>query len=162
MFTPAHAPVGLYVEDGRILSVTDQRTEGRGNFYLQPNGVFGVLNDGSAFVVPTADTPALHLVHYATQSGPMLLVDGRINKVFTQGSKNLNIRNGVGLLPDGKVLFAISLEPVNFHDFASWFLQQGCTTALYLDGSISKAYDPSAGLNGLDGSLGVLIAVTAR
>lgn len=162
MFTPGHAPVGLYVEEGRMLSVTDQRTEGRGNFYMQPNGVFGLLNDGTPFVVPTAETPAVHLVHYATQSGPMLLVDGMINRLFTPGSKNLNIRNGVGILADGRVLFAISRDPVNFYDFANWFLEQGCTHALYLDGAVSAAYDPSSGMNDLDGALGVLIAVTAR
>lgn len=162
MFTPGQTPVGLYVEEGRMLSVTDQRTEGRGNFYLQPNGVFGLLKDGTPFVVPTAETPAVHLIHYATQSGPMLLVGGRINKLFTPGSENLHIRNGVGILADGRVLFAISRVPVNFHDFATWFLEQGCTNALYLDGAVSAAYDPSSGKNDLDGALGVLIAVTAR
>lgn len=90
----------------------------------------------------------------------MLLVKGVINAQFKQGSANLNIRNGVGIMPDGRVVFAISREPVNFFDFASWFKDQGCMDALYLDGAISRAYIPEAGVDQRDGLLGVLIAVT--
>lgn len=159
MYMPDHNPVGLYIEDGRIIRKIDRRTEGSGNFLLQPNGVFGIMDDGSAFVRRTADVTNMLHVRYATQSGPMLVVDGSVNKLFTPGSKNLNIRNGVGMLPDGRVLFGISREPVNFHDFASWFKERGCSNALYLDGFVSKALMPEAGISDLDGDLGVLIAV---
>lgn len=161
MYTADHGPVGLYVEDGRMLHTIDRRTDPKDNFHMQPNGVFGLYQDGRAFVKTTTAMDNMRNVRYATQSGPMLLVDGVINKNFTPGSKNLNIRNGVGLMADGRVLFAISQEPVNFHDFASWFKEQGCVNALYLDGFVSKAFIPEAGVLGLDGELGVLIAVTA-
>ena len=161
MFTKDHAPVGLYVEEGRILQRIDCRTEGTGNFHLQPNGVFGVRMNGTAFVVPTTAMIDMRDVRYATQSGPMLVVDGALNDHFTPGSKNLHIRNGVGLRHDGKVVFAISREAVNFNDFATWFVEHGCIHALYLDGAISKAYIPEAGVQELDGDLGILIAVAA-
>lgn len=161
MYMPDHSPVGLYVEDGKIIRKIDRRTEGSGNFLLQPNGVFGIMDDGSAFVRRTADVTNMLNVRYATQSGPMLVVGGSVNKLFTPGSKNLNIRNGVGILEDGRVLFGISREPVNFHDFATWFKDQGCSNALYLDGFVSKAFIPEEGIFGLDGELGVLIAVVA-
>lgn len=152
-------PLGLYVEDGRTVRKLVTRTEGHGNFYLQPNGVFGVDSAGRAFVVTTADYPSLRGVRQATQSGPMLVVDGKVNAAFGTTSSNLNIRNGVGILPDGKALFAISKEPVNFHDFARFFLDRGCRDALFLDGTISRAYMPDAGIRQLDGQLGPLIVV---
>jgi len=133
-------------------------TKGYGNFYMQPNGVFSAA-DGMAAIFPTAKAGTLEAKGYATQSGPMLVVDGAINAAFKQGSANVHIRNGVGLLPDGRVLFAISKEPVNFYDFARFFQQAGCTNALFLDGAISSAYMPDEGLVQLDGRLGPLIAV---
>ncbi|MBL7938392.1 MAG: phosphodiester glycosidase family protein [Flavobacteriales bacterium] len=159
MYMPDRSPVGLYIEDGRIIRKIDRRTEGSGNFLLQPNGVFGILDDGSAFVRRTADVTNMLHVRYATQSGPMLVVDGAVNKLFTPGSKNLNIRNGVGILADGRVLFGISRVPVSFHDFATWFKERGCRNALYLDGFVSRAFIPDEGVAEMDGELGVLIAV---
>ena len=159
MFTPAQAPVGLYVEEGVEFQGLDTGTVGSGNFRMQPNGVFGITRSGSAFVRTTGAYSTLGPVRYATQSGPMLLVKGVINSNFRAGSSNLHIRNGVGLLPNGSVLFAISKEPVNFHDFATFFKEQGCTEALYLDGAISRAVIPSAGIDQRNGVLGVLIAV---
>lgn len=159
MYTPEHTPVGLYVESGTQHQKLNTGKGGTGNFSMQPNGVFGVRKDGRAQVITTDAARAVTDWHSATQSGPMLVIDGNINLQFTPGSKNLNIRNGVGTTADGRVVFAISREPVNFHDFASFFLDQGCTNALYLDGAVSRAYMPEAGLHQLDGDLGVLIAV---
>lgn len=161
MYTVDHGPMGLYIEGGRILHRIDRRTEGKGNFHMQPNGVFGINTDGTAFVKTTAAMTDMRLVRYATQSGPMLVDGGVINKHFTPGSKNLHIRNGVGVRSDGHVVFGISREPVNFHDFAMWFKEQGCDNALYLDGSVSRAYIPEAGMQHMDGELGVLIAIAA-
>lgn len=151
-------PLGLYVENGRQIRKLITKTEGYGNFYLQPNGVFGVDAKAEAFIVTTSAYGARE-VRYATQSGPMLVVDGAINSAFKQGSANVQIRNGVGILPDGKVLFAISREPVNFYDFALFFQQKGCTNALFLDGAISRTYMPGEGIEQMNGALGPLIAV---
>lgn len=161
MYDSDHAPVGLYIEDARILQRINRRTEGPGNFHMQPNGVFGLHADGSAFVKRTSEMQDMLNVRHATQSGPMLIAGGVINKNFTPGSTNLHIRNGVGIRHDGHVVFAISTEPINFHDLATWFKEQGCDNALYLDGAVSRAYIPEAGIMDLDGELGVLIAVSA-
>lgn len=160
MYTPEHTPVGLYVESGTQHRRLNTGKGGTGNFSMQPNGVFGVRKDGRAHVITTDDARSITDWRCATQSGPMLVIDGNINAQFTPGSKNVNIRNGVGTTTDGRVVFAISREPVNFHDFADFFLDHGCTNALYLDGSVSRAYMPEAGVQQLDGDLGVLIAVT--
>ncbi|MEO8591436.1 MAG: phosphodiester glycosidase family protein [Flavobacteriales bacterium] len=162
MYTTDRSPLGLYVEKGVTLKPIDRRTKGYGNFFMQPNGVFGITGDHKAFVVRTEDYVPRKGVEFATQSGPMLVTKGTINPLFKAGSTNLNIRNGVGVLPDGRVVFAISREPVNFHDFARYFLEQGCSDALYLDGFVSKAFIPEQGVQDLDGDLGVLIAVVGR
>ena len=76
-------------------------------------------------------------------------------------SKNLNIRNGVGILPNGKLIFVMSKQKINFYDFASYFKSLGCKNALYLDGFISKTYLPENGYNTLDGgNFGVIIGET--
>lgn len=162
MYDPQRKPVGLYIEDGVQHVKLNTSKEGTDNFTMQPNGVFGVTSNGTAFVCRTADFIKQQHVAYATQSGPMLVADGVMNAHFKAGSANLHIRNGVGLRPDGQVVFAISREPVNFHDFASWFIAQGCTNALYLDGSVSRAFIPNEGLVQQGGDLGVLIAVIER
>lgn len=161
MFTTDHGPVGLYIEDGRILHPMDRRTDGAGNFHMQPNGVFGVMEDGTAFVKTTEAMKDMRGVRYATQSGPMLIANGVINRHFTPGSRNLHIRNGVGVRADGRTVFAISRRPISFHELATWFEAHGCANALYLDGAVSQAFIPEAGLQDMDGDLGVLIAVAA-
>ncbi len=89
----------------------------------------------------------------------MLLIDGAVHPAFKKGSANLNIRNGVGVLPNGRVLFAVSKEAVNFYDFARFFLSMGCANALYLDGFVSRTYLPSQNWVQLDGNFGVMVAV---
>ncbi|HXB14083.1 MAG TPA: phosphodiester glycosidase family protein, partial [Bacteroidia bacterium] len=78
------------------------------------------------------------------------------------GSKNLNIRNGVGILPDGKVVFAMSKSEINFYDFAEYFKNLGCRNALYLDGFVSRAYLPEQNWIQTDGDFGVLIGITEK
>jgi uncharacterized protein YigE (DUF2233 family) len=90
----------------------------------------------------------------------MLLIDGEFHPAFKYGSKNLNIRNGVGILPDGKVVFAISREEVNLYDFAEFFKKLNCKNALYLDGFVSRAYFADEDWKQLDGNFGVIVGVS--
>ena len=160
MFKADNSPVGLFIQNGRIIAPLDTAS-GNGNFYLKPNGVFYITTDNKAGICTTAEFPAGVRIRFATQSGPMLLINGAFHPAFKQGSANLNIRNAVGLLPDNKLLFAISRVPVNFYDFADFFRQRGCQNALYLDGFVSKMYLPEKALVQTDGDLGVLIGVSA-
>jgi len=162
MFLTDRSPLGLFVADGKKVKPLNRRTEATGNFYMQPNGVFGVRPDHTALICTSADFPVLAELRCATQSGPMLVVKGTMNKLFTQGSTNVHIRNGVGIRSDGQLVFAISKEPVTFYDFAAFFIAQGCVDALYLDGFVSKAYMPAQSLRQLDGQLGPLISVVKR
>lgn len=159
MYQVDQFPVGLFIQQGKTIRPINRAT-GEGNFYLQPNGIFYITNDKKAVICTTGDYIPQAGIAFATQSGPMLLVHGKINTIFKEGSANLNIRNGVGLMPGNKLLFAMSKEPVNFYDFASYFKQQGCTEALYLDGFVSRAWLPEQSWTQTDGNFGVLIGVT--
>ncbi|MEL1242871.1 phosphodiester glycosidase family protein [Flavobacterium sp. DGU11] len=159
MYKPDHTPQGLYIENGRLLSPLDTLS-GNGNFYLKPNGVFYITTKNRADICKTPDFKNGNTLKYATQSGPMLISRGQMHPAFKRGSANLQIRNGVGILPDGNVHFAMSKEPINFYDFAAYFKNMGCKNALYLDGFVSRTYLPEENWLQTDGNFGVIIAVT--
>ena len=138
-------------------------SDGDGNFFMKPNGVFW-LADGKAGVMETEAFARAGLSpREATQSGPMLVVDGRIHPRFLPDATSLQIRNGVGILPDGRVAFAISRDHVRFHDFATLFRDRlHCRNALFLDGSISSLYAPEIRRHDRRAVMGTIIAVVKK
>lgn len=158
MYAPGGAPQGLFIERGRTVTPLDT-SRGTGNFYLPPNGVFYLTPGNHAGICPTAQFAAVASPAWATQSGPLLLVGGTINARFTKGSRNVAVRNGVGILPGNRVIFAISREKINFYDFAAYFKALGCQQALYLDGYVSRLYLPQQGWQQTDGDFGVILGV---
>ncbi|QFS81364.1 hypothetical protein FIU97_00775 [Roseivivax sp. THAF40] len=144
MYHPDRAPVGHYVEDGAEISRV-VASPGPGNFGLLPNGVF-CIRDGRADVIETrrfeADSP--DCIH-ATQSGPMLVIDGELHPRFLKDSDSRYVRNGVGTSADGQeIVFAISEVPVTFHAFGRLFRDElKMPQALFLDGNISRLYAPA-------------------
>jgi len=158
MYKKDLSPQGLYIENGKQEQEIDKKIEGFGNFYLQPNGIFYLTNDNEPHIVMTKEYQNNDNVKYATQSGPMLLMEGKMHSKFNENSKNIHIRNGVGILPNGNLLFAMSKEKVNFYKFASYFKSKKCENALYLDGCVSKTYLPSKNWKGKDGKYGIIIA----
>jgi len=141
IYSEQFTPLGLYIENGkRYYRLT--RGEGGGNFFLLPNGVFYITEAG-ARVVETKDYRPQGRVINAIQSGPMLVTNGRLHPRFIKGYHSKYIRNGVGVDREGRVIFAISDKPVNFHDFGTLFRDRlRCPDALYLDGNISAMYAP--------------------
>ena len=153
------APVGLYVEDGVQAAPLVTRA-GPGNFGLVPNGVFCL--GATLRVIETlafaAEKPACR---YASQSGPMLVIGGRLHPKFLPDSDSLNIRNGVGVTADGtRAVFAISNQEVNFYTFARLFRDGlGLPEALYFDGSISRLYDHDSGRHDAGFPMGPMVGV---
>jgi uncharacterized protein YigE (DUF2233 family) len=137
-------PVGLYIENGRELTRanTTTLTGAPGqipNFYKKPNGVF-FIGDGTAGIRETsrflAERPS---ASFATQSGPMLVIDRAIHPSFIAGSSDRKPRNGVGVSSGTRVHFVISRGWVNFHEFARFFRDRlGCNNALFLDGGMAS------------------------
>ena len=158
MYMTDNAPLGLFVQNGLQITWLNTRN-GEGNFYMKPNGVLYITNAGKAVICRTENyTPDKHIT-FATQSGPMLVIDGAIHPEFKKGSTRVNIRNGVGLLPDGKLLFAMSKGEVNLYDFALYFRDRGCKNALFLDGFVSRTYLPTKNCLQTDGDFGVMVGV---
>ncbi len=160
MYLKGGSPQGLYIEAGQQLAPVDSTPEAYGNFYLQPNGIF-CITDSIAQVLTTADYLQQNLSPtYATQSGPMLVINNELHPVFREGSPNVHFRNGVGVTNEGKVILAISNEEINLFDFAQLFKEGlDCPNALYLDGFVSRAYIPDLDRIDLDGDFGVMIGV---
>lgn len=159
MFQPNNTPKGLYIENFKILKSIDT-LQGSGNFYLQPNGIFYLTQNHQPGISETKKYKHNPTIQYATQSGPMLLVDGKINPIFQKDSNNLNIRNGVGILGNGDVIFVMSKKEVNFYSLAQLFEEMGCKNALYLDGYVSRTYLPEKNWIQTDGDFGVMIGAT--
>ena len=159
MYKKDNSPQGLYIENG-IKKVEIDTSNGIGNFYLKPNGVFYITTDKTPTICETTKYIYNRKVKFATQSGPMLLINGKINFAFNKKSVNINIRNGVGILPNNHLLFAMSKKEINFYEFAEYFQKVGCKNALYLDGFVSRTYLPEKKWIQLDGNFGVIIGVT--
>ncbi|MEO0750261.1 MAG: phosphodiester glycosidase family protein, partial [Pseudomonadota bacterium] len=100
MYHADRRPVGHYVENGEEEAPLIT-SDGPGNFGLLPNGVFCV-GEARAQVIESLrfarERPACR---YATQSGPMLVIDGALHPRFLEGSDSTFIRNGVGASADG-------------------------------------------------------------
>ena len=161
MFDEDGMPIGLYVEDGDERRPINRR-EGPGNFHMLPNGVFAVAADGTPSIVTTQAWDE-HETRWATQSGPMLVIDGALHPRFQPNGPSLHIRNGVGVADAHTAWFAISDQPVSFGRFARFFRDSlGCDDALFLDGAVSSLWDPQAGRKDGLASVGPFVTVFDR
>ena len=163
MYHQDRRPVGYYVEHGREFSLLVSN-ESPGNFGMRPNGVFCV-GDRRADVIETmAFLQEAPKCEHATQSGPMLVVNGDLHHRFLVDSDSRYLRNGVGTSSDGKtVWFAISHFPVNFHTFARLFQSVlGTPNALYLDGNVSRLYSPALGRFDRGRPMGPIVGIVVQ
>jgi uncharacterized protein YigE (DUF2233 family) len=152
MYGDDFSPTGLYVEEGRERSPINTKTvtgepQNIPNFYKKPNGVFFLTGKAAGVTTTDAWIASPPEVMFATQSGPMLLIDGKIHPAFIEDSTDRKDRDGVGVDANGKVHFAITEDRVNFFDFARFFRDGlGCANALFLDGgSAPGIYAPELG-----------------
>jgi len=141
MFHADRRPVGLYVEEAEQSARLVTR-EGPGNFGMLPNGVFCIGSDGFRVIESHTFEDTAPDCRFATQSGPMLVIDGALHPRFLPDSTSVHFRNGVGVSDDQKTAyFVISDQPVTFHRFARFYRDVlGVNQALYLDGSVSRLY----------------------
>ena len=156
-------PVGLLVENGRERAPLNL-ADGEGNFFLKPNGVFLVGKSGKAAIMETnAYAAAKPDPAFATQSGPMLVIDGKLHPRFEENGRSRYVRNGVGVRDDNKVVLAISRSEVSLGSFARLFRDAlACPNALFLDGVVSALSNGERMIVGGDDPAGPIIAVSAR
>lgn len=147
MFDENQRPIGLYVEDGKQAKKLNRRN-GTGNFHLKPNGVFYIIDGKPGVLDSDAYAKSGIKPDFASQSGPMLVINGELHPKFSASGTSRKIRNGVGIDADGKAVFVISDNAVTFHEFASLFRDQlKCSNALFFDGSVSGLYARELGRN---------------
>jgi uncharacterized protein YigE (DUF2233 family) len=144
MFDESGRPIGLATVDGVEAHRVNVR-DGGGNFHLKPNGVFMVTCGGNPAVFPTDAIPQFRCApRLTTQSGPMLVIGGKLHPKFDRDGTSRLIRNGVGVTADNKALFVITNDPVSFGKFARFFRDELHTpNALYFDGVVSSLWDPA-------------------
>jgi uncharacterized protein YigE (DUF2233 family) len=154
--------IGYYVEAGERASEL-ARGEGDGNFYMKPNGVF-FGSDGrwrvlatDAFFATVRDRP-----QFGTQSGPMLVIDGKLHPDFEDDGPSRAVRNGVGIDREGRAHFVIADAPVSFGRIARFYRDELKTEqALLLLSNNSALWDPATGR--LDsGRAGPIIVVETK
>ncbi len=163
MFDGEGKPIGYYVEGGnrtKELSTSD----GPGNFHMKPNGVFyGTgsewrIRTSENFLASVSDRP-----QFGTQSGPMLLIDGKLHPELTEDGPSRTIRNGVGIDRQGRAHFVISEGPISFGKLARFFRDVADTpNALYLDGTVSGLWDPASDRMDKGAPIGPIIVVERK
>lgn len=158
MFHSDLSPVGLFIQAGRELARLVTR-RGPGNFGMLPNGVFCWGADGFRLIESRRYKAAPPACDWATQSGPMLVLDGQLHPDLRPDGESTLVRNGVGVTADGsRAVFAISNDAVNFHTFARLFRDHlHLPDALFLDGSVSRLYAPELGRSDLGFPMGPII-----
>ncbi|WP_374405534.1 phosphodiester glycosidase family protein [Pelagerythrobacter sp.] len=163
MFDGEGKPVGYYVEGGERLKELN-RADGPGNFHMKPNGVF--FGTGGKWQIRTADDFYSHVGDrpaFGTQSGPMLVIDGKLHPDISEDGPSKAIRNGVGIDGAGRAHFVISEGPVSFGILARYFRDELKTPdALYLDGSVSALWDPARGRTDARAPIGPLLVVEEK
>lgn len=161
MFNDDGLPIGLYVEDG-VQGHKLVTTDGPGNFHMKPNGVF--YGDAAGWHVATSDAYAAASprgVRFATQSGPMLLIEGKLHPRITADGPSRNLRNAVGIGADGSARFVISNTPVSFGKLARMMRDRlGVRNALFLDGTVSRLWDPVSGREDAGPPIGPIVVVS--
>lgn len=139
MYTPEYEPAGLYIEDKVVKRRLNTRASGYGNFHMNPNGVFWIRENKAAVATSTDFARRKPAADLATQSGPMLVIGGKLHPRFDDNGPSRNVRNGIGVTTSGDVAIAISDAPVSFGTFARLFRDKlKCPNALYFDGNVSR------------------------
>lgn len=162
MYHADGSPVGLYVEGGQQLKKAST-AGGPGNFHMKPNGIFYFTADEAGVMETGKFLKTKPKAEFATQSGPMLVIDGKLHPRFSADGPSLKIRNGVGVRDAQTVVFAISNEAVSFGDFGRLFRDAlKCPNALFLDGSISSLWAPSVHRSDEFWPAGPILSVKAR
>ena len=163
MYDEAGAPIGYYVEAGERRRELN-RAAGPGNFHMAPNGVFYGTDTSwrvrttEDFYANVGDRP-----RFGTQSGPMLLIDGKLHPDFQADGPSKMIRNGVGVDAQGRAHFVKSEGGISFGQFAAYFRDVADTpNALYLDGNVSALWSPKDDRMDTTVPLGPLIVVEER
>ena len=144
MFDEAGDPIGYFVQGGERTKELNT-ADGEGNFHMKPNGVF--FGTGDKWEIRTSDDFLKNVSDrpdFGSQSGPMLVIDGKLHPEIRDDGPSRTIRNAVGVDEKGRAHFVISAAPISFGKLARFYRDAlGVKNALYLDGSVSQLWNPA-------------------
>jgi len=141
-------PLGLLISPkGKVHDVNARTGTGsaRGNFSWD-SAVFQISDAGEARVVPAKDWHGSSQIVAATQSGPQLASEEKINASFPVQSESSYLRTAIGVDEKNRslVYVVVSREPVTLYELATFMVSNlHCSEALHLDGDLSAFYLPS-------------------
>lgn len=163
MYDEAGDPIGYFVEDGERAQ-TLSTADGEGNFHMKPNGVF--FGTGDEWEVRTTDDFLANVrdrPQFGTQSGPMLVIDGKLHPDISFDGESRLIRNGVGVDGKGRAHFVISNAAISFGKLARFFRDElDVKNALYLDGNVSALWNPATGRLDTGAPIGPIVVVEKK
>lgn len=163
MFDDDGKPIGYYVENSERLKELNT-ADGEGNFHMKPNGVFyGArgqwhVKTAEDFLANVKDRP-----EFGTQSGPMLVIDGKLHPEVTADGPSRLVRNAVGVDEQGRAHFVISNAPVSFGKIARFYCDElKVRNALYLDGTVSVLWNPATDRLDTGAPIGPILVIEKR
>jgi uncharacterized protein YigE (DUF2233 family) len=163
MFDEAGQPLGYFVENSERLKELNT-ADGDGNFHMKPNGVF--YGSGGEWHVRTTEDFLANVKdrpEFGTQSGPMLVIAGKIHPQITRDGPSKLVRNAVGVDEQGRAHFVISNAPISFGKLARFYRDElKVKDALYLDGTVSQLWNPATDRLDTGAPIGPIVVVTRK
>ncbi|MDU5822121.1 MAG: phosphodiester glycosidase family protein [Haemophilus parainfluenzae] len=101
IYSMNNTPAGLWIEHGKELNALNTKS-GKGNFHVQPNGVFAIAGNKPYILTTAAYQKSKLKPDFALQSGPMLIIRGKMNPQFRASLESYHKRNAVCLTNDDK------------------------------------------------------------
>ena len=100
---------------------------------------------------------------FGTQSGPMLVIDGKLHPEITQDGPSRLVRNAVGVDARGRAHFVISNAPISFGKLARFYRDELNTpNALFLDGNVSQLWNPATDRLDTGAPIGPIVVVERK
>lgn len=154
MYHEDYSPVGLYIENRRLIHKVNIVNNNSINFGINPQAVFYIDTNNKAGMVrvQNRDEPKYK---YAVQIAPMLIENGVVNPILSRFNGNTKRRNGIGITRDGQIVFIVAHQRTTFVEFAELFKKNGCIQAAFVDGGISEYWTPTA--TSFGGQYGVVV-----
>ena len=163
MFDEEGKPIGYFVEGGERLQ-TLNTADGEGNFHMTPNGVF--FGTGDTWEVRSTEDFLANVRErpdFGTQSGPMLVVGGKLHPEISHDGESRLVRNGVGVDEKGRAHFVISNAPISFGKLARFYRDElNVKNALYLDGNVSGLWNPATDRLDTGAPIGPIVVVEKK
>ncbi|MBX7496159.1 phosphodiester glycosidase family protein [Qipengyuania sp. 6B39] len=163
MFDDEGKPIGYFVENSERLQPLSTN-DGEGNFHMKPNGVF--YGSGGEWKVRTTEDFLANVTErpdFGTQSGPMLVINGKLHPEITQDGPSRLVRNAVGVDEQGRAHFVISNAPVSFGKLARFYRDElKVKNALYLDGNVSQLWNPATDRLDTGAPIGPIVVVERK